>query len=210
MIYDLSPPISPALPVWPGDSPVTREVILDQTRGDSVTLSTLRTTVHVGSHADGSIHYDRRGAGVEAWPLDQFLGPCVVVDAPTPRGGRVGIQHLRGGLAAITQPRVLLRSGTFPDPSSWNEDFAGLDPALIDALAARGVRTIGVDCPSVDTQTSKDLPAHAACFRAGIAILEGLMLAGVPDGEYELIALPLKIVGSDGGPVRAVLRTLDR
>jgi arylformamidase len=113
----------------------------------------------------------------------------------------------------VVQPRVLIRTGTFEGTGAgggvsggWNDDFAGLSPELIEALAARGVITIGVDTPSVDLMTSKDLPAHAACARHDVAIIEGLVLAGVPAGVYDLVAAPLRLMGFDGSPVRAVLR----
>lgn len=213
-VFDITTPITPALPVWPGDTPLTREVLLDRARGDTVTLSTLRATVHLGTHADGPNHYSASEQGVGEQPLTHFLGPAQVVDAATPRGARVRPEHIVGGIEQITCPRVLIRTGTFPDPHAWNSDFAGLDPTLLDALAARpladGQRllTIGVDTPSVDLQESKDLPAHAACLRHGVLIIEGLRLAGVPAGRYELIALPLALVGFDASPVRAVLREL--
>jgi arylformamidase len=101
---------------------------------------------------------------------------------------------------------VLVKTGTFPDPTKWNSDFAALSVELVEALAARGAITIGIDTPSVDVQDSKDLPAHKAMLRHDMAILEGLVLAGVPAGVYELIALPLRLVGFDASPVRAVLR----
>jgi arylformamidase len=103
---------------------------------------------------------------------------------------------------------VLIATNSFPDPERWNADFAGLEPALVDELAGAGVRLVGVDTPSVDLADSKDLPSHARCLAHGMAILEGLVLAGVPDGRYELIALPLRLEGFDASPVRAVLRTL--
>jgi arylformamidase len=103
-------------------------------------------------------------------------------------------------------PRLLLATGTFPDPARWNADFAALAPRLVEVLAARGVRLIGIDTPSVDLMDSKDLPAHQAFLRHDMAILEGLVLADVPDGQYELIALPLALEGFDASPVRAVLR----
>ena len=111
-------------------------------------------------------------------------------------------------LAAIRHPRVLIRTGTVPNPQIWPESFAALSPELVDTLAARGVITIGIDTPSVDLFSSKDLPAHRRFLARELAILEGLRLAGAPDGHYELIALPLPLVGFDASPVRAVLRTL--
>jgi arylformamidase len=104
---------------------------------------------------------------------------------------------------------VLLVTGTFPDPRHWNEDFAALEPDLVDALHALGVRLVGIDTPSVDLFSSKDLPAHKRFLAHDMAILEGLVLKDVPQGLYELIALPLKLEGFDASPVRAVLRTLE-
>ena len=210
-IFDITPTVSPALCVWPGDTPCSREVLCEITKGATVTLSTLRATVHLGAHADGPNHYDARGRDIASQDLSHYLGPCVVWDVDVRRGARVGVGDVAGGPRAIDNlgaPRVLFKTGTFPDARNWNSDFAGLSVALIDALAERGVRTIGIDTPSVDLQDSKDLPAHAAMFRHDIAILEGLALAHVPAGDYELIALPLKLEGFDASPVRAVLRSV--
>jgi len=219
-IWDLSPRIDGDLKVWPGDTPMSREVLCELEKGASVTLSTLRATVHLGSHVDGANHYGKGAVGVEAWELERFVGPCHVVEARTERGKRVsmsdvacGMADVKGGtasLATLQHPRVLIKTGTYPDFRVFNEDFAGLEPTLVDALAARGVKLIGVDTPSVDSFSSKDLPAHAACLRGNIAILEGLVLRDVPVGEYELIALPLKLAGFDASPVRAVLRSLNQ
>lgn len=206
MLYDLSPAITPRLAVWPGDTPPSREVLMDQARGDSVTLSTLRTTVHLGSHADGFNHYGQGEPGIGELSLEHFIGECLVVDAPAARGGRVRVGDVAGGIDRINTPRVLVRTGTFPDGERWNHDFAGLSVELVDALADRGVMTVGVDTPSVDLQESKTLEAHRAILRRRMAILEGLVLAGVPAGRYELLAAPLKLMGFDGSPVRAVLR----
>jgi len=102
---------------------------------------------------------------------------------------------------------VLLATGSYPDPTVWSEDFLGIDPSLVAALASRGVTLVGIDTPSVDPATSKDLPAHQAFLAHDIAILEGIVLTEVPEGHYELIALPLPLVGFDASPVRAILRT---
>jgi arylformamidase len=103
---------------------------------------------------------------------------------------------------------VLLATGTYPDPETFNEDFAALSAALVEFLHERGVILIGVDTPSVDPFSSKELPAHKTFLRCDMAILEGLILKDVPEGMYELIALPLRLVGFDASPVRAILRTL--
>jgi arylformamidase len=108
----------------------------------------------------------------------------------------------------LSTPRVLFATGTYPDPQNWNSDFAALSVELIDSLNDRGVITVGIDTPSVDLFDSKDLPAHKAMLRHDMAILEGLALKDVPEGTYELIALPLPLVGFDASPVRAVLRSI--
>jgi arylformamidase len=206
MIYDISPPISPALRVWPGDTPPAREVLLDMKAGANLTLSTLHATVHLGAHADAPSHYGADAPPIDQRPLDLYLGPCEVV-RPAARCGAMVTPADLGGRAPRA-PRLLLATGTFPDPTVFNEDFASFSPDLIDHLHARGVRLIGIDTPSIDLFPSKDLPSHQACLRRDLAVLEGLVLAHVPEGVYELIALPLPLVGYDGSPVRAILRTL--
>jgi arylformamidase len=203
MLYDISPPITPQLAVWPGDTPPSREVLLDLARGDSVTLSTLHATVHLGAHADAPSHYERGAPAIGQRPLERYLGPCQVIRVPVPRATRIQPAELPGPIAA---PRVLLATGTAPDPARFNEVFAALSPELVDWLHGQGVVLIGIDTPSVDLFASKDLPAHRRCLAHDLAILEGLVLDQVPEGRYELIALPLRLEGFDASPVRAVLR----
>lgn len=204
-LYDLSPPIDADLAVWPGDAPPQREIKCHLQDGAPVTLSTLRTTAHTGSHADGPNHYGLGAPSIDEMPLDLYVGEAQVITvAGVERGARYGPEQLT---AEIHAPRVLLRTGSYPDHRHFNTDFAAMEPSLVDALHERGVRLVGVDTPSVDLCDSKDLPAHKAFLRNGMAILEGLRLADVPDGTYELIALPLRLVGFDGSPVRAVLRS---
>jgi arylformamidase len=213
-LYDISPPVTPEMAVFPGDTPLTREVLMDTRRGDNLTLSTIRATVHLGAHADGPNHYGPLPDGSEApaideRPLDLYIGECIVVRASvTPAEGlRVGVDDL--DLPDALPPRVLICTGTYPDPRVFNQDFAGLEPGLIETLHERGVRTIGVDTPSVDPPSSKVLESHKVFLRLDMAIIEGLVLTDVPEGRYELIALPLKLVGFDASPVRAVLRSMD-
>lgn len=207
-LFDITPLVTPRLAVWPGDTPLSRETLCDIERGANITLSTLRATVHLGAHADGPNHYGKGAPGIGERSLRHYIGPCHVVEARVARGQRVRPQDIAGGVDQVAEPRVLIRTGTFPDPENWNSDFAALSVELIDALASRGVITIGLDTPSVDLQDSKDLPAHHAMLRHDMAILEGLVLADVPPGRYELIALPLRLMGFDASPVRAVLRPL--
>ena len=202
MLYDISPLISPRLAVWPGDTPPSREVLCDLARGDNITLSSLRATVHLGAHADAPNHYVP-GPAIHERELDLYLGPAQVIRVAVEWGTRILPEHLHGEVRA---PRVLLCTRTYPDPERFSTDFAALSVALVEYLAAKGVRLIGIDTPSVDLFASKDLEAHQAIARHDMAILEGLVLAGVPEGLYELIALPLRLEGFDASPVRAVLR----
>ena len=207
MFHDLSPTIRPRLKVWPGDTPVSREILLDLEQGDPITLSTLRATVHLGSHVDGPNHYGRGAPGVDHWPIERFVGPCRVVRVLAKPGALIGPKQVPG---PINAPRLILATGTDADPEVFREDFAAIDPALVDHLHEQGVQLVGIDTPSVDPFPSKDLPAHRRFLAHGMAILEGLVLDGVPEGLYELIALPLRLEGFDASPVRAVLRTLPR
>lgn len=205
MIIDISPLVSARIAVWPGDTPLSREVLCDMKQGDNLTLSTLHATVHLGAHADAPSHYGRDAASIEARSLDPYLGTAQVVTVACTRGRRFGPEALAHEISA---PRVLLRTRTFPDPEHFNEDFAAPEPGLVDWLVAHGVRLIGVDTPSMDLFDSKDLPTHQRCLALDVALLEGLVLDRVADGHYELIALPLRLEGFDASPVRAVLRPL--
>ncbi len=204
-LYDISPPITADLAVWPGDEQLTREIVTDIAAGDSTTLSTLRATAHLGAHADAPSHYGADGPAIDACPLERYIGRCRVVRVVAGKRERLGPDRIAGPIDA---ERVLFATGTYPDPLTFKEDFAGLEPALIDKLADAGVTLVGIDTPSVDPFPAEDLPAHRACLRRGILIVEGLALADVPEGVYELIALPLRLVGFDGSPVRAVLRSV--
>ncbi len=203
-MWDISPAVTPKLAVFPGDTPPSREVLMDMKNGDALTLSTFRSTVHVGAHVDAPSHYGVDGRTIEQQPLDLYVGACRVIRVDVPRGDVITPDMLPD---AIDEPRVLFATGSFPDPTSWNDDFVAFEPACIHALADRGVRLVGIDTPSVDRATSKDLPSHAAVLARDMAILEGIVLTDISAGPYELIALPLHLPGFDASPVRAVLRT---
>jgi arylformamidase len=203
MIYDITPPVSPHLRVWPGDTPPARELLCDMHRGDHLTLSTLRATVHLGAHADAPSHYGIDAPTIDERSLDYYLGPCQLMRLNAPRRARITPAMLPSPIQA---PRVLLATGTYPDAEHFNDDFAALAPELVEHLHRHGVKLVGIDTPSVDLFDSKDLPSHRQFLRFDMAILEGLMLKDVPEGSYELIALPLKLVDFDASPVRAILR----
>lgn len=205
MLYDVTRPLFDDHPVWPGDPPCRVAWASRLDRGGLVNTATLSTPVHVATHADGPYHVLPDGVRIGAAPLDAYLGSARLVDA----GGRTVLdgawarEVLRGG----RPERLLVRTGAWTDPRRLPRDFAAPDEEAARLLVDAGVRLLGTDAPSVDTFGSEDLPAHHALLGAGAGILENLLLDGVPEGHYELIALPLRLVDADSSPVRAVLRT---
>jgi arylformamidase len=206
MLYDLSPVVGPATPVWPGDTPFRSRLAWSLAGGASVNLSEVVTTPHLGSHADAPFHTEARGETIAELPLEPFLGPCRVVKVPPQP--LIEPRHLEG-IDLANPPRILFKSESVRDRRSFPERFTALSPETAARLAERGVLLVGMDTPSVDPFESKTLDAHHALLRGGAAILEGLVLDGVPEGVYELIALPLRLSGLDASPVRAVLRSLE-
>ena len=180
-------------------------MLADLAGGDDVTASVMHTTVHLGAHADAPSHVGREARSIDQQSLDPYLGPCQVVRVEVGRRGEVTPELVQ---TSIQAPRVLFATGTYPDSTVFNDDFAALTPELIDWLHERGVRLVGIDTPSIDLYTAKDLPTHKQALLHDVATLEGLRLEEVAQGLYELIALPLKLVGFDASPVRAILRTL--
>jgi arylformamidase len=201
-IRDISQPFSSRTAVWPGDTPVELSWPLRQDRGDAVTVATLTTSVHAGTHADGFLHVVRDGETAAQMPLDAYIGRCAVVDA---RGRDVVSEDDVAGLDLRRAERVLFRTRERVDETEFPDVFAHLAPGLARLLAAHGVRLVGTDAPSVDPVDSKTLDAHHALAQGRVAILENLLLVDVPPGEYTLVALPLRLTEADSSPVRAVL-----
>lgn len=204
MIIDISKPLAPGIAGFPIDTPYEEAFVARIGPGCPVNVSRITFSAHCGTHADAPLHYDDNGATIGALPLDAFIGPARVIDARAS-----GPLCLPGHIAAHlsdTPPRVLLRLMDPLDSNIWHPDFRALAAETIMLLAAHGVTLIGVDAPSVDTATSKTLPAHLACRDTGMLILENLVLDLVAPGDYELIALPLKFTNLDASPLRAVLR----
>lgn len=206
MIYDISPPLTPETPVWPGDSRLSYEWSCKLANGDSVNLSTLTTTPHIGAHADAPLHSEDGGTSIGELTLDPYLGPCRVVELTV--SPLIEPRHLEShDIAGVS--RVLFKTGSVRGRDAFSEAFTAIAADTIEWLAGRGVRLVGIDTPSVDPFYSTTLDAHHTLDRLEMVNLEGLNLDSVPAGDYELIALPLRLVGLDASPVRAVLRTLD-
>jgi arylformamidase len=201
-IIDISPVISSRLAVWPGDVSFSRSINLSIAEGANIDLSSLTTTVHLGAHTDAPSHYAANGESIEQRDLSLYVGDVQIISVDVSPGASIRITDLN---AKVNAPRVLFRTGSYPDPDRFNEDFCSLSPQLVEWLAGEGVRLVGIDTPSVDSCSSKDLPCHSMIAAHDMAILEGVVLDHVSDGVYTLIALPLRIEGADASPVRAVL-----
>lgn len=202
-IFDISPEISEETAVYPGDEPFRRTVTRSFEEGANYRLSFIHGTIHIGAHVDAPSHYNAEGAAISDRGLHYYLGRCQVISVTLPRGRRVMPADIAN--VGIEAPRVLFRTGSCPDRTRWSRDYNSLSPELIKDLAGRGVILVGIDTPSVDPDDSKALETHNAIFEHDMANLEGVVLDGVSDGLYTLVALPLKIRGADGSPVRAVL-----
>lgn len=202
-LIDLTRPLSPATPPWPGDASVRFTFNARIRDGASCNVGQLSLSVHNGTHADAPYHFADEGVTIDQVPLNTYVGPVWVVDA---RGRTALTMELFAGLDLTRASRVLVRTGVWTDPQVFPAAWPVLDADVPEFLGRAGVKLLGFDAPSVDELTSKDLPNHHALHRAGISILENLCLDEAPTGLHELIALPLRLVGADGSPVRAVLR----
>ena len=205
-IWDISPPVGPTSPVFPGDTRYAQEWSATIAPGCPVNVSRITLSPHVGAHADAPLHYDPQGAAVGSLALAPYLGPCRVIHA-IGRGPLVRREHIAHALRDLPA-RVLVRTCERASVDRWDPQLASYAPETIEDLAALGVTLVGIDTASIDPAQSKDLPSHQAIRRLGLRVLENLVLDDVPEGDYELIALPLKLVAADASPVRAVLRRL--
>jgi arylformamidase len=205
-LWDISQVLRPALPVWPGDTPFASRPRWSIGEDSPVNVAAFETSTHAGAHADAPLHYDPAGADCASVALEPYLGLCRVIDARR-QGPVIGAGFIASQVVS-PPPRVLFRTyASFPR-DHWRDTFTTLGADAIEALARAGVRLVGVDSPSLDPQDSKVMAAHHAVLAADMRILEGLVLDDVPGGDYELIALPLKLAGLDSSPVRAVLREI--
>ncbi len=206
MIFDISPTLHPGVATWPGDVAFSRSNTLRIADGCSVNLSSLRMSLHTGAHADAPAHFQDGAATIDEVDLRAYWGPARLVTLTG--SGAITAGDLEACLATGPE-RVLLRCHRQFDPDQFPTRIRYFDPAAARLIAEAGVLLVGVDAPSVDPLDSKRLSAHHVFARGGVAILENLVLRGVPDGEYELAALPLKIAGGDAAPVRAALSRSD-
>jgi arylformamidase len=204
-LWDISPPIAHDSPLFPGDTAYSQQWTAQIGPGCPVNLSAITMSPHIGAHADAPLHYGRGAPTIGTVGLAPYLGPCRVIHA-IGCGPLVTIDHLRHA-AENLPPRVLVRTCE-KAPTAWSPDFAAFAPETISWLASLGVQLVGIDSQSVDPADSKSLASHHLLLEHDLRVLENLVLDDVPAGDYELIALPLKLTTADASPVRAVLRAL--
>ena len=205
-LWDISPAIHHTAPVFPGDTAYSQQWCATIGPGCPVNVSAITLSPHVGAHADAPLHYDAQGAAIGAVDLHAFLGPCRVIHA-IDCGPLIEWAHIEHAISADLPARVLVR--TYQQaPAGWDPDLAAYAPETVAKLADLGVQLIGIDTASIDPASSKTLDSHQVIRQRGLRVLENLVLDEVPEGDYELIALPLKLTEADASPVRAVLRAL--
>lgn len=205
-LWDISPPVHAGAPVFPGDTAYAQQWVASIGPGCPVNVSAITLSPHVGSHADAPLHYDPAGAPIGEVPLETFIGPCRVIHA-IGVGPLVRLEHLAHAMKDVP-PRVLVRTYARMPQDAFDNDLPAFAPETVERLADLGVVLIGIDSASVDPASSKTLDSHQVIRRRGLRVLENLLLDDVPEGDYELIALPLKLTTADASPVRAVLRSL--
>ena len=205
-LWDISPPVQPGSPVFPGDTPYQQQWAASIGPGCPVNVSSMTLSPHVGAHADAPLHYDPQGQAIGALDLSPYLGPCRVIHA-IGCGPLVQWQHLAHALAGLPA-RVLVRTYQRMPVDQWDGALSAFAPDTVERLAALGVTLIGIDTASIDPADSKTLDSHQVIRQRNMRVLENLVLDEVPEGDYELIALPLKLMTADASPVRAILRSL--
>lgn len=204
-IWDISPPVSAASPVFPGDTAFAQQWVARIGPGCPVNISEITTSPHVGAHADAPLHYADGAAAIGALELAPYLGRCRVIHAIGCRP-LVEVAHLAHAVRGLP-PRVLVRTNQRASVV-WADDFSAYAPNTIEWLATLGVKLVGIDTASIDPAASKSLDSHQQVRRFDLRVLENLVLDDVAEGDYELIALPLKWIDADASPVRAILREL--
>ena len=210
-IWDISRTLSNELAEWPGDEPFHFQLTKTMEEGQSVNLGAIKMSVHNGTHADARFHFDTKGESIEKAPLEIYLGRAVVVDlteafSQSKEKHLITIEDFQPHSEEIAETsRVLVKTGRWSNSAVFPSQIPVIAADIPAWLQKNGVKLLGLDLPSVDEIDSKSLQNHHALAAAGVAIVESLDLSGAGAGIYDFAALPLKIAGGDGAPMRAVL-----
>ena len=204
-IWDISPPVDEQAAVFPGDTAYSQRPHFALSPDCPVNVNSITLSPHTGAHADAPMHYANGGATSGELDLTPYLGPCRVIHC-IGCGPLVLPEHIAHALNEDLPPRVLLRTSRTAS-QSW-ASFTAIAPETLAQLATKNVALVGIDTPSVDPADNQTLPSHHQLLANDMRVLECLVLDDVPEGDYELIALPLKLMRADASPVRAILREL--
>ncbi len=210
-IFDISVPVHEGMPTWPSDPGLSLELASSFAKGGHSNVTRIEMSAHTGTHMDAPFHFEPDGCGIDRLPLDVLIGPCRVFDLTNIEGhiGRAVLEKcdLRGVIRALFKTKNSQRWAR--DDHEFDRNFIGVVADGAEYLVQRGVKLVGVDYLSVEPYGSKEHPVHHTLLRAAVVIIEGLNLSEVPAGDYELIALAVKLKGADGAPARVVLRVLE-
>ncbi|PYJ06410.1 MAG: arylformamidase [Verrucomicrobia bacterium] len=210
-IWDISRTLSNDFAEWPGDEPFHYRLTREIAGGQSVNLGAITMSVHNGTHADAQLHFDPKGESIEKAPLDIYVGCATVVDLTqtflqSKEKHLITTEDLQPYAEEIAATsRLLVKTGRWSDSTIFPNQIPVIAADIPAWLQKNGVKLLGLDLPSMDEIDSKSLQNHHALADAGIAIVESLVLSEVAPGIYNLAALPLKIAGGDGAPMRAIL-----
>ncbi len=207
-LYDVTVPVFEGMPTWPKDPGVSISLSRSIRRGDEANVTQLQMGAHTGTHTDAPIHFEPNGYGIDQIPLDVLIGPCRVFDLCGIAGQIDAAAVAKCDLQGVT--RALFKTQNSEHWARGDRDFDPHYRGIVEdgakLLVQRGIRLVGVDYLSVEPYGSKQHPVHHTLLGASIAIIEGLDLSQVPEGDYEIMALPMKLRGADGAPTRVVLR----
>lgn len=199
--HDATLPLSEATPPYPGDPGLVVRPLLRYERGDACWLSAISMSAHLGTHVDAPLHFVPNGASVEQLALEVLIGPASIVEVLTAEA--ITVEQLSAELPEVCE-RVLLKTSMqkncLPRPTAW------LEPAAADFLRARRVRLVGIDSSSIDNINAAHADSHRVLLAHNVVVVENLVLAPFAAGEYEMICLPLNLIGLEGAPARVVLR----
>ncbi len=204
-LLDVSLPLDASLPIWPANPPFDLTPVKRIADGASSNVSRLTLGTHTGTHIDAPRHMIDGAPTLDQLPLDALVGPGRVVAIETDRA--IEARHVDGdALQGSTRILLKTRNSTFWGSPEFRTDFVFLSEEAARALVDAGVRLVGIDYLSIEEYRKPGAPAHKALLSAGIVVVEGLNLTSAEPGPYDVMCLPLRVTGADGGPARVILR----
>jgi arylformamidase len=206
--FDISLPLTPDLPVWPGDDDVSVQPLSRIANGDDTNVTSLKFTSHVGTHVDAPWHFIDEGAKLNDLPIDRWIGPCLVIAIPDD-AARIEVEHLEAVEIPEGIERLLFRTSNSahwrPGKLKFEEDYVAVAPAAARWIVDHGIRLVGIDYLSIELFDDAANETHRTLLGNDVLVIEGLNLAGIEPGPYQLICLPLRLAAGDGAPARVVL-----